>query len=92
MWKKSGIFKSVQFKIINIIAACIFICCMMGVAGGDKTIGTLEDFVVEMTGGEINETEAFTIHMQHAAILHQSKLRLSRTSGRSGLREGRLCS
>ena len=61
MWKKSGIFKSVQFKIINIIAACIFICCMMGVAGGDKTIGTLEDFVVEMNGGQIGDDETYTI-------------------------------
>ncbi len=61
MWKKSGIFKSIQFKIVNIIAACIFICCVIGVAGGDKTIGTLDDFVVEMTGGEISETGVYTI-------------------------------
>ena len=61
MWKKSEIFKSLQFKIINVIAACIFICCMIGVAGGDKTIGTLGDFIVEMTGGEISETGAYTI-------------------------------
>ena len=61
MWKKSGIFKNVQFKIINIITACIFICCMIGVAGGDKTIGTLEDFVVEMNGGQIGDDETYTI-------------------------------
>ncbi len=61
MWKKSGIFKSIQFKIINIIAACIFICCMIGVAGGDKTIGTLDDFVVEMSGGEITEEGDYII-------------------------------
>ena len=61
MIKKSGILKSLKFKIVNIIAACIFICCMIGVVSGDKTIGTLDDFIVEMTGGEISETGAYTI-------------------------------
>ncbi len=61
MVKKSEIFKSIQFKIINIIATCIFICCMIGVAGGDKTIGTLDDFVVEMSGGEITEEGDYII-------------------------------